>query len=176
MAAINNREFTQGQLNLVFSVLDRGGKRDDVRRLVRQFSNKGVSNETIRQLRNVHRLLRRSQGYDVKQGGTRGWLTDRNGNLLPPARQYLKGRFLSPAARPAGPQQVSRDVTVEYTAYDGGRPVGTKVAVFRVGPDTAPLSEQVAQASVREGYGSSKETSPIMSRRGFSPLHVKELA
>jgi len=171
MAEVNGRRFTQGELQVVFRTLDTGGKRDDVREAVKRLQGKGVANETIRQLRDIHRTLRRSEGWDVKQGGTRGYLSDDQGRLKrpPPSRR------LSPSARPAGPQQVSRNVTATYNVRDSrGNIIGQRVGVFHVGPNTPSLATMVAEAAESGVLGSVFAGAAPQGRRGYSILEVKE--
>lgn len=180
MAAINNREFTQGQLEMVFSILDTGGTRAQVRAYLRRSTGRGASNETIRKLRDVHRQFRRSQGFDVKQGGTRGWLTDSRGSLIAPSRENLGKRFLSPSARPAPPLQAAVEAVFRYRTYDAaGRFIGVRYAAFEGGPDMPPILEQVRRAMASgDEYGSPSGPGRLRrdqqpSRRGWDPVVVK---
>ena len=76
MARVNGREFSTGELRDIFRTLDTGGDRPAVRQRVRSLQGRGVSNDTIRGLRELHRQVRRSQGYNVKVGGVRNLRDD----------------------------------------------------------------------------------------------------
>lgn len=148
MADINNRRFSDPQLRGVFRILDGGGTRNDVRAFVRRSQGRGVSNDTIRALRDTHRQLRRSQGYLVGERGKRDLIDPETGRLRR-VRDLPRARTLPPSRRPLPPRQVRASVSVEYTKYDSaGRPVGTAIGSFTVGPDEPSLADQITDASM----------------------------
>lgn len=150
MAEVNNREFGREVLRAVFRTLDGGGTRDDVRRVVKLQQGRGVSNDTIRALRELHRRLRRSQGYNVKVGGKRD-LIDPNTGQLRRLSKLPARKKVAPSRKPAPPRIEGVRVTAEYVAVDNrGRPTGRKVGVFRVTEGGPSLAEQVSRASVED--------------------------
>ena len=150
MAQINNRDFSEAQLRGVFRVLDGGGTRADVRAFVTRSQGRGVSNDTIKALREAHRRLRRSQGYLVGQRGPRNLLDPQTGRLRR-VKDLPRSRTLPPSRRPSPPRQVRASVTVEYTKHDSrGRPIGRAVGTFSVGPDDPSLREQLEGATPDE--------------------------
>ena len=155
-AIVNGREFSEPLLRAVFRTLDSGGTRADVRRVVRQSQNRGVSNDTIRVLRELHRRLRRSQGYNVKVGGVRNLIDPETGQLrrlaaLPPRRKIAASR------RPQPPRigDIRTRVTIEYIDRDSrGRPKGTRINVFTINEGES-VQEQARRAALETGPGTS---------------------
>lgn len=149
---IGKREFDVGDLRAVFRTLDGGGTRDDVRRVVKlRQEGRGVSNDTIKGLRELHRRLRRSQGYNVKVGGTRNLIDPNTGQLRRldrlPARKKV-----APSRRPSPPkiEGARTRVTVERPVVDSrGRPIGSRVDVFRA--DDFQIGELGADTTDVEG-------------------------
>ena len=178
MAEVNRRRFSENQLAGVFRILDSGGTRDDVRAYVKRAQNgRGVSNDTIKALRESHRQLRRSQGYNVKVGGTRN-LRDASGNLkrlntLPPRQRIASSRRPRPPVIPG----VRMEVTVMYETRHQGRLTGVyAVDVFEVGDDAPSLAAQIAEAAETTG-GSDPPVGEKVPRSGGGPqiLRVKGL-
>lgn len=175
MAEISGREFSQEELVVIFRTLDTGGTRADVRADVRRLQGRGVSNEVIRKLRDVHRTLRRSQGFNVKQGGTRN-LRNPDGSFKRWS-QLRSSERLPLRARPVRvPTVVTTRRTVEYGLFDSrGRMVGTRIRVFTVGPDTLSLAEQVAEAKQNE-RPQDEDSAGVAARlpdRGYQVLQVR---
>lgn len=161
MAQINNRQFTQSTLRTIFRSLDSGGTRQDVRAIIRREQGRGVSNDTIRALRETHRQLRRSQGYNVKVGGTRN-LRDENGELRRisqlPARQRV-----AQSRRPRPPRLPG--INTVYEVNRGGE--RSVVSVSGEG--------EVAEALDELPSGSPKGATPPRGPRGVTPLRVRTI-
>ena len=170
MAEINNRRFSRNQLAGIFRELDAGGTRADVRAYIKRSQGRGVSNDTIRALRETHRQLRRSQGYLVGQRGRRNLIDPQTGRL-----RLLKDfpHTLPPSRRPQPPPGLRVKVSVEYTKRDAnGRELGRAVGSFTVGPDEPSLDEQISAAE--EGVEETLITGPG-GGKGRSILGVRGL-
>jgi len=172
MADIGGRRYTQRQLERLFRTLDAGGTRDDVRRQVRRLQRRGISNDALRQLRLAHKAVRRSQGYNVKDGGVRR-LVDETGELRP-LRSLSPNQRLSLSRRPLPPSNLPAKVTVAFPVRRDGRNTGRRrVAVFDVGPDAPSLEAQLAEAAEDMGHGSPAGIRRGGTQRGFTTLRVR---
>ena len=166
MAEINNRQFTQSTLRSIFRSLDSGGTRQDVRAIIRREQGRGVSNDTIRALRETHRQLRRSQGYNVKVGGTRN-LRDESGQLrrvsqLPARRRIAQSR------RPRPPNLPGLRTVLEVNR--GGE---RAVVSITSGPDVPSLRTLGAEALEALGRDSPKGATEPGGPPGVTVLAVR---
>lgn len=164
MADINGRDFSQADLRAIFRTLDDGGTRTDVRATVRRQQGRGVSNDTIRALRESHRRLRRSQGYNVKVGGVRR-LRDDNGDLrrvnqLPPRQR------LSQSRRPRPP-----NLPGVNTVYEINR--GGEETLVSVSSDQAGSLDQITAEALDSLTTGSPRGPSTGGPRGVSPLRVR---
>ena len=170
---INNREFSQGDLDIIFDELDKRGTRQDVRRIVRRQQGRGVSNDTIRAIRKVHKEVRRSMGYNVKDHGPRD-LVDPTTNRLRRLRDLPARRRISPSRRPAPPRVPGLTFQVQGTFLnaDGDPRVGN----FLVGPDDLSLPSleaQIAEAGDLLGHTSPVTDQPVNPSGTFRLLGVR---
>ena len=167
MAEINNRQFDQSTLRAIFRSLDSRGTRADVRAIIRREQGRGVSNDTIKALRETHRQLRRSQGYNVKVGGTRN-LRDENGQLRRisqlPARQRV-----AQSRRPRPPNLPG--ISTVYEVNRGGE--RSVVSVTNRGRSEALIEAETAEALDMMDAGSPKGSTPSRAPRGVTPLRVR---
>ena len=173
-ATVNNRRFSQPQLAAIFRVLDTGGTRADVRATVRRLQDgRGVSNDTIKALRELHRRLRRSQGYNVKVGGTRNLIDPETGQLRSLRRLPARRRIaVSRRPRPPVIEGIRTRVTVEHIVRDSrGRPIGRQVNVFTINEDE-PVQEQVARAAMDTVEGTFVP-GVVRDNRGLRVLQVR---
>lgn len=165
--------FTESELRDLFRTLDGGGTRTQMRARVQALQGRGVSNDLLRDVRHLHRQVRRSQGYNVAQGGTRRLRDAQTGDLKRlidlPARQKL-----TPLARPAPPklEGLRTTVTVRHQLRINGVLTDMQaVTKFELGPGAPSLAAQVAEAS-EDGYGSPTAPGEI-GGRGYEILRVQ---
>lgn len=151
MAEVNGREFSTGLLRSVFHLLDAGGTRASVRSLIRDAQGKGVSNETVAALRDVHLRLRRSQGYALTPRQRRN-IRETPSSPAKRLKDLTRFERLSKSRIPEPPRikGVTYRQAVEYNLPQGGK----EIRVFDVGDGRPPVADQVAEAQDRDGYGS----------------------
>jgi len=167
---INNREFGESTIRRVFRALDTGGTRADVRRVVREEQNRGVSNDTIRALRQAHKQVRRSMGYNVQDHGPRNLRDPETGKLRLleslPARRKLR-----PSRRPRPPEieGLRFQVQASFRDNDGA----DRVANFVVEEGGPSLRSQVTEAMEKLALGSpATGSTPVNPSGSFRLLSV----
>ena len=154
---VNGRAFTSQQVANAFALYDSRATRPEVRDYLRSAQGSGVSNQTLAALRDLWHRTRRSEGYAIAKNARPLLRDTRTSELKPPTERTITGRvrgvgLLSPGRRPLPPSELNSLATVRYSLLDGGRRTGeAEIRVFDVGPDQAPLSEQVRQRAERGG-------------------------
>lgn len=163
------REHDRRLVEQVFRELDAGKTRSQVQAELKRARGQGVGNDAFAALRQVHRDVRRSQGFDVR---TRGKKVNIRQDVNAPIRtrdQIAADARLAAQQRPLPPENVEGLPTRVTVAYDS--PDGPRIGSFRTGEDAASLEDQVRIAMQAAADDSEAPAHIVIEPGGFTVVN-----